>query len=207
MENLQVELEWPNVWYTWSNFITFPLPWSSIQIKRASNKLWELKGYKHVSIHGMEDKWPMVALFSSTCDFLFLKVVFNGSTARSLSPLNVDKRFSKSNGWHLTNANHWFTLLICKDFALRKSILLRLTNFNIELTPRSKTCLAQWLLKLHEWKEFMWWMNSNHLEARIIHVECTNMLQLADIIIQQTLDHAFMLQFNSWTMYSIPDFR
>lgn len=65
-----------------------------------------------------------------------------------------------------------------------------------------------WLIKcwsIHKLEEFLNWNKVNHPEdcGIFILANCNTVLQPMDIIIQQPLKHAFMIQFNSWTMNSI----
>jgi hypothetical protein len=58
---------------------------------------------------------------------------------------------------------------------------------------------------VHKSKEFLTWIKKKHPKILILFIpaNCTAVLQPADIIIQRPLKHAFILQFNSWTMDNI----
>ena len=58
---------------------------------------------------------------------------------------------------------------------------------------------------MHKLEEFLGWIKRKHLEILILFIpaNCISVLQVANIIIQRPLKHAFMLQFNSWTMENI----
>jgi hypothetical protein len=49
------------------------------------------------------------------------------------------------------------------------------------------------------------WMKKKYLEILVLFMltNCTSILQPANMIIQISLKHAFMLQFNAWTMDNI----
>jgi hypothetical protein len=66
-------------------------------------------GDKRIQVLGIEDKRQITSVVSSAANgrLLPLQIVFQGTTNRSLSPMNEGRRTCSSFGFHLTySSNH-----------------------------------------------------------------------------------------------------
>ena len=167
------------------------------------------KGSKHVCVHGKEDKRQVTAVVSSTAEgvLLPLQVVFTGKTFKSLPKSNEGRQLCEGLGWDLTTSpNHWSTLQTCKDFV--EKILQPYRIAQAKILGLQDGQQLRWLIdywSMHKLEEFLGWIKRKHPEILILFIpaNCTSILQPAHIIIQRPLKHAFMNQFNSWTMENI----
>jgi hypothetical protein len=178
-------------------------------VPTGGSRTWEKKGSKHVSVHGKEDKRQVTVVVSSTAEGVLLpfQVVFTGTTFKSLHKFNDGRRICEELGWDLTTShNHWSTLQTCKDFVEKVLQVYRIAQ--VQTLGLSKDQQLIWLIdcwSVHKSKEFLTWVKKKHPEILILFIpaNCTAVLQPADIIIQRPLKHAFMLQFNSWTIENV----
>jgi hypothetical protein len=178
-------------------------------VPTGGSKTWEKKGSKHVSVHGKEDKRQVTVVVSSTAEGVLLpfQVVFTGTTLKSLPKFNDGRRICEELGWDLTTShNHWSTLQTYKDFVEKVLQVYRVAQVQTLGLPSDQQLI--WLIdcwSVHKSEEFLTWVKKKHPEILILFIptNCRAVLQPADIIIQRPLKHAFMLQFNSWTMENV----
>jgi hypothetical protein len=117
-----------------------------------------------------------------------LQVVFIGTKHKTLPPNNERKFMCINNGWDFTfNERHWLTFETIKRFVHK--ILLPYLHSQIEqlglLEHHKMVCLLNcWFV--HKNKEFLDYMKKDHPNIMVIFilVNCTNELQLVDVILQ-----------------------
>jgi hypothetical protein len=178
-------------------------------VPTGGSRTWEKKGSKHICVHGKEDKRQVTVVVSSTAEGILLpfQVVFTGTTFKSLPKMNDGRQTCEALGWDLTTShNHWSTLQTCKDFVEKILQVYRVAQAKTLDLPHDQPLI--WLIdcwSVHKSEEFLTWVKTKHPQILILFIpaNCTAVLQPADIIIQRPLKHAFMLQFNSWTMDNI----
>ncbi len=141
---------------------------------------------------------------SATNGNLFPKqVVFTCTTHRCLPPSNERKLKCINSSRDLTfYENHWSMLKTMKDF-VRKLLLAYLHKQIQQLDLQANQKLV-WLIdcwSVHKSKDFLDWIKKKHPNILVVFVptNCTNELQLVDVIIQRPLKHAFKVNFNKWT--------
>ena len=153
-------------------------------------KTWETKGYKHVNVHGIEDKRQIIVAvsFSATGHVLSFQVILQRLTPRSLPPLNNGRCECIDNGWHLTfNSNHWSTIETSKDFVT--NALSSYRSFQVNQMGLPKDLDMIWLIdywSVHISKEFGEWMKATHPQIHVLFIpaNCMSIYQPADVILQ-----------------------
>jgi hypothetical protein len=114
-----------------------------------------------------------------------------------------------NNGWDLTfSESHWSTLETSKRFFHK--ILLPYLHSQIEQLGLLEHHKMVWLLNcwfVHKSKEFLNYMKKDHPNIMVIFilVNCISELQLADVILQWPLKHAYKVEFNTWTTLVIKE--
>jgi hypothetical protein len=177
---------------------------TAIHFRPSTEQTYEVKGVKEVKCLGKDDKRQITAVVSSTAsgELVPLQLVFQGKT-KAVVPKDEDAKRAVAMGCHLTmSENHWSNFVTMKSFVEKVLDLWHVKKCEeLGLAPDSQKMV--WLIncwKVHISAGFREWMLDlfPFIKTMFVPANCTNKLQVANVVLQRPLKHRFRQQFNIW---------